>query len=468
MPTILTVDDDADLVKTLAAVLGAKGHRTLGAGSAKEALEVLKREPCDAVLLDLGLEDANGLDLLARIRELDPELPVIILTGETGVATAVKAMRLGARDYLTKPCRNEELTLVVERAIKEQAMEREVEVLRDRLHRESGAGTLVGRGPAITRVLDEAARIAPTDLTVIVQGESGTGKELLARRVHELSTRREGIFVAVDCGTLSETLAESELFGHEKGSFTGAVQRKLGLFEEAHGGTLFLDEIVNLSAAMQAKFLRSIQERRIRRVGGKKDIAVDVRLLVATNVDLLEAVRQGRFREDLYHRLNQYSITVPPLRERLEDLEPLCLHFLEEANRLLKKNVRGISAAAMDQLRAHRWPGNVRELRNAITRAVHLATAQVDVGELALAAPAGTPAASTPLSASAAPVPVPARSRGRTGFKAAAQAATAEAEKNLIREALRAASGNKVRAARDLGINRMTLYLKLKKYGIKT
>jgi two-component system, NtrC family, response regulator HydG len=447
---ILLVDDDADLCATLAKFLQSRGHSVQTLGNGRDTLEALAHQTFDLVLLDLHLADMDGLLVLEKIRGQDPDLPVVMLTGDTDVVKAVKAMKMGARDYLTKPCHNDEIALVVERALKERALERKVEVLRERLGRQS-ADSVLGRSPAMRKTLAEAGRIAPTDLTVILQGESGTGKERLARHIHALSSRQHEDFLAVDCGSLPESLIESELFGHEKGAFTGAHQRKLGLFELALGGTLFLDEIGNMPYATQAKLLRAIQERRIRRVGGSRDIPFEARILVATNVNLAEAVRAGKFREDLYHRLNQFAITLPPLRERLEDVPDLANHFLKEANESLKKQVEGFSERALAVLDAYTWPGNVRELKNVVTRAVLVADRCVEPDHLSLEI--RPPENGHPAS-------------GPTALKELSRAARAEAEKRLILETLKQLKGNKARAAQTLGINRMTLYLKLKKYNI--
>lgn len=449
MAFVLIIDDDADLTKALSLFLESREHKVLAASRGDEAMKLVMAEPVDVVLLDLGLGDLDGLELLEEIRAEEPELPVIILTGNTQIPNAVKAMKRGAFDYLPKPCRNEEISIAIDQALKESALKKKVEVLRERLTRQTPSGEVVAQSPAMTRVLEEVSRIAPTDLTVIIQGESGTGKELIARRIHAFSQRRSEDFVAVDCGALPESLVESELFGHEKGAFTGAHQRKLGFFEVALGGTLFLDEIGNLTYAVQMKLLRAIQERRIRRVGGSKDIPFDARIIAASNVDLAQAVERGKFREDLYHRLNQFSIHLPPLRERPEDILPLARGFLKEANIQLKKGVRDFSPETAKLLQDHGWPGNVRELKNAVTRSVLLSDTIIEPPHLGREIHDAAP-----------------RPRRTVSLKDTGRTAASHEEKRMILDTLRKFKGNKVKTAKALKINRMTLYLKIKKYGI--
>jgi DNA-binding NtrC family response regulator len=426
----------------LSKVISDKGYRVLSASRGTEALGLAEKEELDVALVDIHLGDMDGLQLLERLRAQDPDIGVIILTGDTDIPTAVRAIKMGAIDYLTKPCRNDEILLAVEKAVHEKRLHREVQVLRETLTRAEPGAEVVAAGPAMKRVLDEAARIAKTDLTVILQGGSGTGKELIARELHRRSGR-EGAFIAVDCGALPEPLAESELFGHEKGAFTGADGRKLGLFELAMRGTVFLDEISNLSYAMQAKFLRVLQEKRLRRVGGQKDLEFDARVIAASNLDLEDLVRQKKFREDLYHRLAQFTIRLPDLRERPEDIPALADRFLQDANIQLRKHIQGIKPAAMKQLQGHSWPGNVRELKNVITQAAIVADGEIEPEHLRLPAAVHAPKGS---------------------FRRVSRQGADAAEKRMIQDALKKSDGNKVRAARMLGINRMTLYLKLKKY----
>ncbi|HAH05094.1 MAG TPA: hypothetical protein DCM05_00990 [Elusimicrobia bacterium] len=454
MAFLLLVDDDADLRSSLSRILCAKGHSVSEAPDAAAALAAVETQPVELVFLDLSLPDADGLKVLEDIRGAEPSLPVLILTGNSDVSTAVRAMKLGAADYLLKPFSNEELLVHLERALRESRLEREVARLRERLVR-GGPPALRCQSPAMRAVYDAVERVAPTDLTVVLQGESGSGKEVVARLLHDLSLRREGPFLAVDSGALPPSLVESELFGYEKGAFTGADRQKLGQFELAAGGTLFLDEVANLPLEAQAKLLRVLQERRIRRLGGKKDLPVDVRVLAATNKDLAEEVGAGRFREDLFHRLDQFALTLPPLRDRKEDIEPLARHFLLEAGQQLGRRVADFTPEALVRLRRRPWPGNARELKNAVTRAALLADGRA-VGPEHLAGGEAVLRPSKPASASALPL------------KQASRRAAAGAEKQSILRALSLAAGNKARAARLLRIDRKSLYNKLRRYRIKS
>jgi len=321
--TILIVDDNEDLRFNLSNSLKDEGYKVIAVGDGKQALKEAKANSPDLILLDVKLPDTNGMEVLEELKKINKDLPIIMLTAYGDVGGAVKAMRLGAIDYLTKPFVEEELTLVIKRALHAQYLTKEVESLRKRLDKETPVEELMGESPQVKQVLKQIEIVAPTNMTVILQGESGTGKELIAQMIHQKSPRKGKPFVAIDCGAIPETLAESELFGHEKGSFTGAEAKKEGKFEEANGGTLFLDEITNLSSAIQRKLLRVIQERKLTHVGGKKSIKADVRIIVATNIDLAGAVKRGRFRDDLFHRLNEFYILLPLLRERRDDLPTL-------------------------------------------------------------------------------------------------------------------------------------------------
>ncbi|MBI5201080.1 MAG: sigma-54-dependent Fis family transcriptional regulator [Elusimicrobia bacterium] len=458
---ILLVDDDRDLCTALSRFLTAKGFSVRSTHDPEGALRAAGDEPFDLVLLDLFLGATDGMDVLRGIRGLEPDLPVLILTGHADVPTAVNAMKLGAADYLLKPFTNEELALHVDKVLRESRLRREVTRLRAQLGREKKPGIVTGDGPAIRGALDQLRKVAPTDLTVVLGGESGCGKEVFARLLHDMSSRRKGPFVAVDCGSLPTTLVETELFGYEKGAFTGAESMRLGHFELAAEGTLFLDEIANLSLEVQSKLLRVLQERRIRRLGGRKDLPVDARVVAATNADLPRAVREGKFREDLFHRINQFTITLPPLRERMEDLIPLARHFLEEANRTLGRAVPGFSAEALRRLAAYHWPGNIRELRNTVLRAALLSEGTIEPPHLQLPGPVLAAAAARD------PEPVSAGAGGKIGLKDSVRAATAATERKLIAEALERSGGNKSEASRLLGIDRKALYAKLKRYGLE-
>jgi len=365
-------------------------------------------------------------------------------------------MKLGAADYLVKPFTNEELLLVAERAAKDRRFHRELDALRIHVAGFHGANIFVGDSPAVKAVEKLVSQVAGTELTVILSGPSGAGKEVWARRIHALSERRNNPFVALDCGALPENLVESELFGYERGAFTGADRARAGLFETAYGGTLFLDEVSNLEVATQAKLLRVLQERRIRRLGGKKDIPVDVRIITATNKDLQSCIKEGVFREDLYHRLNQFSVALPSLKERAADIRPLAMYFLKEANTGLKKNISGINPAALSAIDSYAWPGNIRELKNVITRAVLMAEGEVLPSHLGLG---GGPAAQVS--------PACGGEVKDFDLKKAAKEAAAEVEKRVIAAALEASGGNKVKAAKMMGIDRKALYNKIEEYNIK-
>lgn len=453
---ILLIDDDPELCASLSKYLSAKGCEILALQEGKSGLEHVRSEPIEVLLLDLYLKDSDGMELLRQARELEPGLPIIILTGHADIASAVKAMKLGATDYMVKPFSNDELLLAVEKALRAGRLEREVDLLRRQLKTQA-TQPVFGSSPAMQKALEAARKVGPTNLTVILEGESGTGKEVMARLLWSSSPRRDRPFVAVDSGALPETLVESELFGYERGAFTGAEKRKPGQFELASGGTIFLDEVTNLSLDIQAKLLRVLQERRIRRLGASRDLPVDVRVLAATNRNLEEEVRRGRFREDLYHRLNEFRIVLPPLRERGEDIYSLAEHFLKESCRQLVKTGMRMSPGFRERLLSHSWPGNVRELKNAVLRAVLLARDVLEPSHLAggLSPFTGEPPASGRMGT------VPAV---RLSLKAVSKKARAAAEREIIVQALNKASNNKVRAAKILGIDRKSLYNKLKQY----
>ena len=455
MGNILIVEDDADTRYVLKAALESGRHACAAAASGAEGLALADSLTFDAVVLDMVLGDADGLTILERLKTDDPGLPVVILTGHADVPSAVKAMKLGALDYLIKPFGNDELLLIMEKAVKERRLKREFDALRTHVKRAQGAEPVTGASREIKGVQALARQVASTDLTVILSGPSGSGKEVWAREIHRLSSRAGSPFVALDCGALPENLVESELFGYERGAFTGADRRKPGLFEAAYGGTLFLDEIANLTPGTQAKLLRVLEERRIRHLGGKKDIPVDTRVIVAANRDLPACIKEGSFREDLYHRLNQFTLRVPSLAERREDIPSLAAFFLREAERLVNKKIDSISDAALAALQTYAWPGNVRELKNVIIRAALLSGGEIKPEHLGLGgtAPQCQPAAGN--------VPE------NFSLKENLRQARSETERRLIAAALAATGGNKLQAARLLDIDRKALYNKLKEYSIE-
>jgi two-component system NtrC family response regulator/two-component system response regulator HydG len=386
----------------------------------------------------------GGMELLRRIKESSASTQVILITAYGSVENAVEAMKVGATDYLTKPFKIDELKLAVSRILNEKRLSEENSYLRHEIGQRYGLDNFIARSPAMRRVLEEVGSVAPTDATVLLRGESGTGKELIARAIHKLSRRHESIFVAVNCAALTETLLESELFGHEKGAFTGAISQKKGRVEIADGGTLFLDEVGDMSPAMQAKLLRALQEQAFERVGGTRTIKVDVRIIAATNRDLEGAIKEGKFREDLYYRLNVMSIRIPPLRERSECIIPLSEFFLDKFSRSLGRGVRKLSPEVVVLLLKHTWPGNVRELENAIERGTIVAKGDVVRAE---DLPLSLQDKDTkPLQVDFPVVPL------------------REMERRLIIKALDVAGGNRTRTAEILGISLRALQYKLKEY----
>ncbi|MCP9462761.1 MAG: sigma-54 dependent transcriptional regulator [Nitrospira sp.] len=441
---ILVVDDDADMRELAQDMLKDRGHQVSVAGSGEEALKLLAEEDYAVVLTDLRMKGMQGLELLNQIKREYPEVNVVLMTAFGSVDTAVEAMKHGASDYLTKPVKKDELIRVVERVIREAALRREVDRLRREVRKEYSFHQILGKSKAIQAVFDLIRRVADSPTNVLITGESGTGKELVAKAIHYNSSRKEAPFVPVNCAAIPEQLLESELFGHMRGAFTDAKVDKRGLFEEAQKGTLFLDEISELPLMLQAKLLRAIQEREIRRVGATKPIAVDVRIIAATNLNLADEVKNKRFREDLYYRLNVIELKLPPLRERREDIPLLVDAFLKKCAETGGKPVKGISEAALAMLIDYAWPGNVRELENVIERAVTLSRGDK-------VSPDDLP-----------PAVQGARGDRRVLDEAAEKSLPLhEVEKEYIKKILEKTGGNKYQAAHVLGIDRKTLYRKL-------
>ena len=443
---ILIVDDDVSFGVMLKTWLQRNGWETVLESTLEHAIQTSKTSRFDLILSDLRLPDGDGIMFLTYLREKKITTPFIIMTGYADVQTAVNAMKLGAFDYLKKPIVPEVLQQKIELALlQDKEDKRENKDKKDKEDKKDRNVTVVkGNSPVIQRVYTHIALVAPTKMSVLILGESGTGKEYIARMIHEQSGRKDKPFIAVDCGSLSVELAPSELFGHKKGSFTSAIADKRGVFEEARGGTVFLDEVGNLPYEVQKQLLRALQEQKVRPVGSAQDINVDVRIVAATNEDLGKAIEEGRFRQDLYHRINEFSIEVPPLRDRLEDLEEFANHFLAQANVELGKDVKSISREAIEALKRHRWDGNLRELRNVIRRATLFAEKQeITVDNL-------------PVLTSRAP-------KVQDKDDMALQPGD---EKEQIIAALRKARGNKTVAAKLLQIDRKTLYNKMHLYGI--
>jgi DNA-binding NtrC family response regulator len=454
--TILIVDDEKLIRWSLAERLRSAGYRTVEAEDGASAFEALDEHTIDLVLLDYKLPDMTGHDILARVRAEHPAISVTIMTAHSTVDRAVEAMKLGAFDYLNKPFDYDEMVAGVGRALEATRLRRELRRLREEQQERYGVGNLVGRSPAMRDVFVMIRKVAAsTATTVLVQGESGTGKDLVAKAIHFSSYRAGAPFMNITCSALPETLLESELFGHERGAFTDAHQQKKGLFELAHGGTVFLDEIGDMGLTLQAKLLRFLEDKTFKRVGGARDISVDVRIVAATNRDLEAAVRERAFREDLYYRLKVIPIYLPPLRERCEDIFILVEHFVDTFNRDFKKTTEGFTDEAMEHLMAYGWPGNVRELRNVVERAMILENKDL-LGLEDLPPELGGPAPAAPSAATESAVPLPAEG-----------VVLEEVERDLVAQALERTGGNQTRAARLLGISRDALRYKIKKFGLR-
>ncbi|MBS1582681.1 MAG: sigma-54-dependent Fis family transcriptional regulator [Bacteroidetes bacterium] len=461
---LLVIDDDADICMLLSRFLTKQGYQVETANRGATAKDLLKEKRFDLVLCDHRLPDTDSADMLQFIKATSRDTAVIIITGYSDVRTAVELMRKGAFDYVGKPLYPDEILMRIKEALastgeKEGATETRSAAVRATKPAASGPSDYVqGSGPHASGMAAHITLVSPTDITVLITGETGTGKEYVAKEIHRQSKRAQKPFVAVDCGALPKDLAGSELFGHVKGAFTGAIADKRGSFEQAQGGTLFLDEIGNLSYENQVKLLRVLQERRIKRVGDDKDIVVDVRILAATNEDLRVAVAEGRFREDLLHRINEFSIGLLPLRDRPEDILVFAQHFLHKANALLDKEVEGFEEAALARLRAHSWPGNLRELGNVVKRAVLLTPAK----RIALnCLPAEVISGAPP------PGPVEGAAAGGALSAEGLRGVSHSAEKQAILKALERNGFNKSRTAEMLNIDRKTLYNKLKSFGIE-
>ena len=448
--SVLVVDDDPAHRTMLRTLLTGWGYTIHEADDGSTAIEKVHEQAFDLILMDIRMIKVSGLEALDEIKAFNPAIPVIIMTAYSSVETAVEALKSGAYDYLTKPLDFDELRLAMERAMDHRQLKEENRLLRESLGNHFDRQNIIGRSPAMVKLLETVAQVAPSEATVLITGESGTGKEMIAGAIHFNSPRKDGPFVKLNCAAITETLLESELFGHERGAFTGAYKRKEGRFRQAHGGSIFLDEISEMSLAMQVKLLRVLQDREITRVGGEEVINVNVRLIAATNKDLLKEIEAGRFREDLFYRLNVVTLKMPPLRERREDVPLLAKHFLETFCQKNRKEMKGFTPQAMDLFLKYDWPGNVRELMNAVERGVVLANSEyLDKKDLPLSMKDETIEGAAPLE-QAIPGDLPLE----------------EVEKASILKTLELTGGNKSEAARRLGITRRTLHKKLKKYGV--
>ncbi len=445
--SILVIDDEESMRDSCRQTLSRDGNRVRAAADGSTGLSMIEAESFDLIILDLKMPGLSGMEVLKRIKGDDPEAVVIVITGYATIESAVEAMKSGAYDFIPKPFTPDSLRAIVKRALDKRELILENVLLRSELEASLGPEVIVGQSKSMKKVEQLVRKVGPTDTTILISGESGTGKELVARAIHRCSGRKDKPFVAVDCGSLVENLFESELFGHVKGSFTGATATKYGRFELANGGTLFFDEIGNIGLNIQTKLLRVLQEREITKVGSSQVIKVDVRIVAATNKDLQKAVKAGTFREDLFYRLSVVPISLPPLRERRDDIALLANYFLKKYNKKRKKNIRSITDRAMEALVEYDWPGNVRELENAIERAVVLAENEVikpsDLLYYGLS------------------VERPASSDVGTPRR------LIDVEKEHITETLNMFKGHRGKTAEWLGIDRKTLRSKLKKYGIE-
>ncbi|MEK7286336.1 MAG: sigma-54 dependent transcriptional regulator [Nitrospirota bacterium] len=452
METILLIEDLESLAKMLTLALEKAGFHVVLARDGAEGIAKIKEGGMDLVVTDLKLPKKTGMDVLHAVREYSTDIPVVLMTAYGSIETAVLAIKEGAADFITKPFDPDHLILQINKGLEKKRLLTENLILKESLTSQIGFPKIIGKSQAIFNATEKMRKVAEGKTTVLLLGESGTGKDIFARALHLLSPRRDKLLVSINCAAIPKDLLESELFGHERGAFTGAVSRKIGRFELADKGTLFLDEIGDMELTLQAKLLRVLEEGEVMRVGGTTNVKIDVRLIAATNQDLLDRVAQKTFREDLYHRLAVFSILIPPLRERREDLPALVDHFITKIGKTLKKNVHGISDAAMRQLNAHPFTGNIRELQNCIERAIILSEEEMlqpqDLGLTAM------PIHEDPISISG-------------GLQEASRAAIVQVESRIIRQVLSECSGNKSRAAEKLQVSYKTLLTKIKAYKLE-
>jgi DNA-binding NtrC family response regulator len=448
---ILLIDDEEALCTAAEKILAKEGYQVRCCHTAADGLDVFAREGADLLITDFRLPDRDGIEVLKRAKELRPAVEVIMITGHGTVERAVEAMRLDAYDFIVKPLDRNSLLKTVHNAVEKRRLAEENRQLREQLQQQRTEDGLVGNNPTMIALKKLIRQIAPTDVSVLIQGESGTGKEIVADVIHNLSPRADKPIIKISCAAIPETLLESELFGYERGAFTGASNAKPGKFELANGGTLFLDEIAEMSPQLQAKLLRVLQDQRLQRLGSTRDIQVDVRVISATHVDIHKAIEEQKFRADLYYRLNVVQIGIPPLRARRDDIPLLVDHFLNKYNARMRKSIRAVAPAALEQLQAHPWPGNVRELENTIQRAIAVTSTDA-IDHFQITPPTAsitTGGASVSVMGNAVTIPV-----GST---------LAEAEDRIITATLQECSGDKEQAAKMLGISSRTLYRRFSK-----
>jgi len=451
MDKILIVEDNKDMQFLLRTILEEEGFDTVVAGNGKLGVREYKKNDPDLVLLDMRLPELNGMGVFNKILEVNKEQLVIMITAFADVTDAVQAMKKGAYDYITKPFNNDDLIMTIKKALKTRSLTKEVESLKKQIKKENVAKKELGVSLEIKKVLKQIDLVAPTNISVLIQGESGTGKEVIANLIHFQSARNKKPFVAIDCGAIPDTLVESELFGHEKGAFTGADSKRIGKFEEANGGTLLLDEITNFPIEGQAKLLRAIEERKITPLGGKKSLNIDVRILATSNLQFKDEIAKGKFRADLFHRLNEFEIKLPLLKERIDDIPILANEFVKESNQTLNKTIKGISVEAMKMLLEYEWYGNVRELKHVIKRAVLLEESDEITPDVLSINKEGSNNKNDSL---------------HIDKYASFESIIDNVERDLIIKAIEKANGNKSKAAESLNMNRKTLYRKIKSLNI--
>ena len=456
---VLVVDDEEEIRKILTHILEKEGIKVIAAPDGDQAMQKICFDTPDAVLLDIRMPGFNGMEVLKKIKEIDDDLPVVLVTAYFDIHQAVEAMKKGASDYLSKPFDNNEVVRVTRRVLAEGQLKRRLKTIKEGYGGNFGLIESMGPSDKVARLVADVHRVAKSDFSVVIMGETGSGKELVARAIHGDSERKDALFMAVDCGAIPEPLLESELFGHEKGSFTGAERQKLGKFEMTNGGTLFMDEIANMPPGSQAKFLRVIQDRKLYRVGGVKTVNVDIRLIVATNQDLQEMAFAGTFRKDLYYRLSEFTINVPPLRERKEDIPYLAKRFLDLANIELNKAVQGFTEGAVETLMSYNWPGNVRQLRSVIRQATLVVREMITEKDLVI---------------KRAPVPglafspkVQGMPWNNASLSEIVRQSVLAVEKEVLTEVLKITGGNKARAARLLKVDYKTVHTKVKKFRLQ-
>lgn len=447
MEKILIVDDNETLRFTLTELLEESGFDCKAVEDGSEALNEVRKHSYGLVILDMRLPGMSGFEILKKIKEKDKTLPVIMLTAFGEIKTAVEAMKLGAQDFITKPFDNDAMIMSIRKTLELKYLNEEVGLLRKKIDEKYRDSEVIGKSEAMKKVFEQVNIVAPTNLSVLIEGESGTGKEVIACLIHSSGDRKSKPFIAVDCGAIPESLIESELFGHEKGAFTDAKNAKEGKFELANEGTIFLDEITNLSESNQIKLLRVIQERKVTRLGAKKSIKLDIRIIAATNIKLAEAVNNQRFRQDLYYRLNEFNLELPPLRDRKEDISLFVEHFISDTNGELNKNVKGVSDNVMEKLISHSWHGNVRELRNVIRRSVLLSKSEI-INTIEI------------------PNDIKFSSQESGSKSSSISDIKNELEKDIILKAIKDSGGNKTKAAKILDMNERTFYRKIKNLGI--